>query len=300
VTVSSGPLGAIAYYDDFESATGVAPIAAPAGTVPGAFPTGQTLVQAPGLFGQAGSSMGPQMTWSQAGNIDLSNPGSISFWIKPNQWASDNSAAQLVARDGNHQLIIESYQGQYLLQIQDLSQLPNMVTAEAWQGNTTRWATDTNWHLIVANWGTNYIALSVDSQAAATTTVPWLPSIAGPHGGSLITGLYGDSPFYFWDELLVLNRPMTDREIAWVWSTRTGPRSPTRRSAFSAAAYRPTDRPVAWATSAPRIPTTAASAPRARSSPATTATPARPTPAITWPAASMGLAIRCAPPSVWA
>jgi len=204
--------GAVTFYVPYEGAGTLASIAggSPAAT------TSDPIAPAPGLFGQAARSDAPQIAWPKTSNIDLGRAGSVSFWIKPDQWTASNSI--FTAEDGVRKFKVYSHDGALYGRMEHNG---GSDAVEVTQGDISTWGTtDTSWHLVVATWGFDYVGLSLDGAPTQTASATWLRALSGGTGGLLYAG--GDTHQGFLrDELMVLNRPLWDGEIAWMWGTRT-------------------------------------------------------------------------------
>jgi hypothetical protein len=182
-----------------------------------------------GLFGQAELATSPQLTYRKGGNIDLSRPGSLAFWLKPDQWG--DVELPLILFDGSRKLMVWNQSGRLFGRIEDWSGANNPAV-DVDQGSAATWKTVKDWHLFVVNWGTNSISLSVDGATPALSTVSWLPSFGYTDAGMIYSGSSGGGwpdngrQSFLMDELIVLNRPMTTAEIRWLATTRATPGVP--------------------------------------------------------------------------
>jgi len=184
------------------------------------------LVPAPGLFGVAADwSTTPWLLYNDTTgtSADLAKPGSLSYWMKvgPQGLISGSIAIydiythiNLYAVDNGPTLGMGA-----LIAFAAPDGSPRW--AGAWSNvSVASWAGDDKWHLIVINWSTDYVGVSVDGAVPVRTAVDWQePDHVYDHavgsaiymGGSLAGG--GAT-----DEFIILNRPMTAAEIQWYYN----------------------------------------------------------------------------------
>ncbi|MBC8134033.1 MAG: hypothetical protein H7X95_13700 [Deltaproteobacteria bacterium] len=211
LTVSKG---ALSFYMGFQTTSSTADIAGGSGT---AADPSATILQGSGLFGQAANANTPGLTWAKKGNLDLARPGSLAFWIKPNQWTANSSQIPLVAIDGSRKLVVVANPGGLIAHFEIWNTPTHTAVA---QGSTSGWPTDTSWHLVIVTWGTESIGISFDGATPATAPASWMPGLRGSDSdaGSIFFGGGGQ----FWiDELMAFNRQLWQHEIQWLWGTRT-------------------------------------------------------------------------------
>jgi len=216
--VDTGTHGAITFYLPYESTVATPEIAGGLSRPNVSDP----ILQAPGLFGQAARSETKKIAWPKANNIDLSQPGSVAFWLKPipNQW--DDSWI-FNAIDGSRKLMVYNRNGSLFARMEEWG---GAHAVEVTQGDISTWSTtDNSWHLVVASWGSDSVGLSLDGAPTQTTSASWLSAIPCGANGWLYGG-GGKYPGYLFDELIVFNRTVSAGEITWMWGTRSTPTSP--------------------------------------------------------------------------
>jgi hypothetical protein len=216
--------GAITFYLSYQQPQAKAQLSGGGDT---ARESGQ-IVQADGVFGKGDSVTTPSLTWPKKNNIELTKPGSMSIWIKPTAlWAAVEFPLMLF--DGGRKLMVYTSTGPLRARIEDWSGTvgPNGTRwSEVAQGSTSTWASDPRWHLIVITWTIDTLSLSLDGAPANRTTIPWGTSLPASDGGWIYAGGWGNTwpdngvASYVTDEMIVLDRQMTDGESQWMWQTK--------------------------------------------------------------------------------
>ncbi|MEO5766746.1 MAG: RHS repeat-associated core domain-containing protein [Polyangia bacterium] len=153
---------------------------------------------------------------SEVPNLTFSKPGSLSLWVKPG--AQYLSTALMVAFDAAFKLVIVDDGGSVTA---DLERQDDGGNTHLWPATAgpPNWRTDGRWHLVVVNWTAQAINVSIDGVSSPVLTAPWLS--ARPVGVKHNSLIYAGVPWptaaadYLKDELLILNRPLTNDDIQW-------------------------------------------------------------------------------------
>ena len=180
----------------------------------------------PGLYGRA-LLVAPKttITYHAQGNVNLSQPGAMAVWVSPYRWQhlkkhvpflfflmiSDHGRILVLARMGaapNHQ-VLYAYAG-----------VGNKVFSDViYSASSLHWKTG-QWHLLAVNWGADSIAFSVDGKTWQKMNV----AATGFARAKGTPGVLQVAPFgcpvqqqCLLDELLVFNRPLSVKEIKWIY-----------------------------------------------------------------------------------
>jgi len=236
VAESCGSGNSVTFYQSFENGTTVDI----AGSATTPVRNATAIVEAPGLFGKGmdGSTTADIFYVDGTGrSVNFANPGSVSYWFK-NESTVGGEPLSFVAIDSDaHVKLVVSGGADYLAAY--------IEYADANNGGTGTSATlfgypgmsglaVGQWHLVVVNWTFDQIGVSVDGGPPTVSAVNWLAGnhVYGPNVDELI-GVAGTMsvPGQFYpgagDEVIVMNRPMTNEEIQWYWAQRSlgGPNS---------------------------------------------------------------------------
>ncbi len=187
--------------------------------------SGLTVLE-PGLYGRA-LLLGPLLRWpgisyKAAHNIDLSKPGALAVWISAYHWRRNQNKTPYL-------FFVEVNDRGRVLGLARMGVFQNHEAVYAYAGvggkvvsiiagNSLRWRTG-QWHLLVVNWRSEALALSLDGRLPGQTSLAptGFPQAHGPPGCLVLHG--GLSPLEpcLLDELLVFNHPLSGREIQWLW-----------------------------------------------------------------------------------
>jgi hypothetical protein len=178
----------------------------------------------PGVWGQAFLSGEKTIAYSAEKNVDLSKPGALAVWISPYQWKREEGADPGYIFFTN---VLD--QGRQLM----LARMGNKLNKEAVyaygkagdtgksvaRGNSRDWKNG-EWHLLVANWSNAAIEFSLDGGALGRAELSTFEKAEGKPGLLIVGSKSGENAQYLVDELMVLNRPLGQDEIKWLWSTK--------------------------------------------------------------------------------
>jgi hypothetical protein len=179
------------------------------------------LILKAGLYGKAMLTGDAAVRYAARGNIDLSRGGSLALWLCADHWQSLRTDPPYIfflqANDHGRQLLIgrmgvrENHED---LEVYVTGAKKSLCIVP---GNTRRWKTR-QWHLLVVNWTDGSVAVSLDGRVWQQSASAWLSHLHGP-AGQLTLGDVHDSvrERCLVDELLVFDRPLTMREIQWLY-----------------------------------------------------------------------------------
>jgi hypothetical protein len=208
----------ITFYVGFDNPELIADLSGGDGTplkVPG------TVVLTPGLYGQAMLAEKKPVVYRAAGNIDLSRPGALAMWVSAYHWrhpknppwfpflyVSDHGRTLSLSRMGTagNREAVYAYAG-----------VGNKVVSVA-AGRSLGWKTG-QWHLLVVDWRFQSIEFSLDGRTwhqASLVNTGFARAEDAP-GELRIGGSAAPTQRCLLDELLVFNRPLTMREIKWLY-----------------------------------------------------------------------------------
>jgi len=186
----------------------------------------QDLQYAKGIYGQALAVRNNTLIYHATDNIDLSKSGSLIMWISPaDDWTDADAPVQLGFATIHHQgeTLLLARQGgksnrQALMAIFAPKLMDIQTRALTKNGNTTSWKKG-EWHLLVVNWSKDSVELSVDGNTfiKVTSTSPAIPSDDKRTDISVAGNSTEKSP-YLIDELMILNRPLTNDEVSELFS----------------------------------------------------------------------------------
>lgn len=232
---SCAPENSVTFYQSFQNGTTL-----DIGGAKTPLRNATAIVDAPGLFGKGMDGATtydiPYLDFNGA-SINFANPGSLSYWFK-NDSNVGAEPLSFVALDSNAHVKLVVSGGSDALEVYiEYADADNSgaATSATLLGHPGMSGLATGqWHLVVVNWTFDEIAISVDGGPPTTGAVNWLAGdhVYGPNVDELIfaAGTMSDPGQYYpgaGDEVVVMNRPMTDEEIQWYWAQRVlgGPNS---------------------------------------------------------------------------
>jgi hypothetical protein len=178
----------------------------------------------PGVWGQAFLSGQQAIAYNAAKNVDLSKPGSLAVWISPYEWKRAEGAEPGYIFFAN---VLD--QGRQLM----LARMGNKLNKEAVYaygkagdtgksvkgGDSQKWENG-GWHLLVANWSNAAFEFSLDGGDLHRADLPTFEKAEGKPGLLFVGSKSGENARYLVDELMVLNRPLGQDEIKWLWESK--------------------------------------------------------------------------------
>jgi hypothetical protein len=192
-------------------------------------PTGnfQNLSWAPGKRGQALQAQGNALIYAASGNIDFENPGSLAMWVALGARQDTENPVQLGFATIRHRgtgLILARQggrsNGESLMAIIGSNVNTSNTRALAFNDNSRHWK-ENEWHLLVVNWGRDYVELSTDGTLFKRTTVTYsLYQPTAEDGAMNIAGNGTAASPYRVDELFIFNRPLTAEEAALIYQSK--------------------------------------------------------------------------------
>jgi hypothetical protein len=187
-------------------------------------PTGnaQNLEWKLGVWGQALQGRNVNLLYDATDNVDLLHSGSLMMWIAPSdEWTDADDPIQLsfaVIHDQGKSLSLARQggknNGQALMAIYGPQTGDAATRALIKNGDTTHWKTG-EWHLLAVNWSKGYVELSMDGNRFIKGISP-APDALPTDDKSEYIALAGRSTEkspYLMDELMILNRPLTNDEV---------------------------------------------------------------------------------------
>jgi hypothetical protein len=185
----------------------------------------------PGLYGQAFLSGKAFVNYTCKDNVDLSQTGSVVMWVSAYEWQRDPAwQSDPVKLPGIQFLAITDHGRQLILMRQGDARAKERLIAVAQaqkpklsvvvgNGNTLKWKTG-KWHLLVVNWGSRRVAISVDGQDLTEKDVAWsdVTGNSGPH--IMVGSAYPQAATlqFLIGELTILNHPLNIEEIKWIYA----------------------------------------------------------------------------------
>lgn len=186
----------------------------------------------PGLYGQAmllndlpkpGRYI--QIVYPILDNIDVTKPGSLAVWCSPKNWVRNDQEdyfwpVNIMANNGVQ--LMFGRQGQLLNPTRRTDMLylwarfGEAKGVSVIGGDSLRWKND-EWHLWVMNWRSSSVEFSMDGGALQRQDMPARISPGGDRAGNLLVGPSAPTCRYLLDELLVLDRPLSEDEIKWMY-----------------------------------------------------------------------------------
>lgn len=173
-----------------------------------------------GLTGRSVLIRKQQLYYRAEGNVDLSKPGSALVWIKPSQVdhckrrpcylnylrIQDRGRLVAVAQMSRGSRVKNYAYAQVRLGEKKYVGVVHASASAPWRGR---------WHLFVINWEADAIQLSIDGGPLERADAPWLTSAEGKRGYIAV-----GAPHYMMDDLMILNMPLTMKEIEWAYRQR--------------------------------------------------------------------------------
>ena len=174
----------------------------------------------PGLWGQAFLSGQKSIAYNAAQNVDLSKPGAVAVWISSFEWKRDPAKTAYIfflnILDHGRQLMLARMGDPRNREAIYAHGKTGKTGKSVRAGNSRNWK-DGEWHLLVANWRGTDFEISLDGGALHRQDMPAFENADGKTG-QMFVGSKGDpNQRYLVDELLVLDRPLSQDEIQWMW-----------------------------------------------------------------------------------
>jgi len=194
-------------------------------------PTGnaQNLEWKPGIWGQALQGRNVNLLYNAKDNADLLRSGSLMVWIAPSdEWTDADDPVQLgfviIHTQGKSLLLARQggkNNGQALMAIYGPSTGDAATRALIKNGDTSHWKKD-EWHLLAMNWSKGYVQLSVDGNrfTKGISPVPDAPPTDDKNQYIALAGRSTEKSPYIMDELMILNRPLTDDEVKVLFQSK--------------------------------------------------------------------------------
>jgi len=163
----------------------------------------------------------PQYVLKESG-ITFGNPGGAFIWVSPQGWDREKPEEYVFflrfnAENGQIILAKSNMQGRsdrlYVYAKGGNSEKGASVSA----GSTEEWLND-EWHLLAVNWGSDWVAISVDGKEFVQLEVPELQNY-----GALERVILGSVPVphraVVYDEFVLLSRPLSNDEILEIYNS---------------------------------------------------------------------------------
>jgi hypothetical protein len=177
----------------------------------------KALVFEPGVSGQALLARDYQLSYLCTGAV-LQSSGSIALWLKPvalNHRGTYCWPVMLHAVSGGYGVML-GRMGDTRNREALYAHLGHGDAANsAISGSMAAWQTEV-WHLLVVTWDRNSVAFSVDGAAPVQTALKSSIQSADAAGFRLFLLSPGEDTFAY-DELLLLNMPLSKDEIQWLY-----------------------------------------------------------------------------------
>jgi hypothetical protein len=164
-----------------------------------------------GLYGNAletsSSRVWQKVIYTTKDNIDLGKPGGLAVWVSAHHWSKPGLWDYFLTGRDDGRFFMLAPTAVYMI-----GAGPKGAGAVAdWN---FRWETG-QWHLLVFNWKSRSFMLSLDGNPWVETDEPSLAKAAGPPGHLCVVEDAGEPCLI--GPLLVFNRPLTMREIRWLY-----------------------------------------------------------------------------------
>jgi hypothetical protein len=194
-------------------------------------PTGnsQNLEWKPGVWGQALQGRNVNLIYDAKDNIDLLHSGSLILWIAPaGEWTDADDPIQLsfaVIHDQGKALSLARQGGknndQALMAIYGPNTGDAATRALIKNGGTSQWKSG-EWHLLAVNWSKGYVELSVDGNrfTKGISPTPDAPLTDDKNEYIALAGRSTEKSPYIVDELMILNRPLTNDEVKVLFQSK--------------------------------------------------------------------------------
>ncbi len=182
----------------------------------------------PGVVGQ-GVASGPfEMSYSLGDRGISPQTGAMLIWLSAAKWEKTDKDVGyyfvMRLQAGNRQLMIGRMGGIANRQSLYAHMQAGDQKASARMGSTLAWEED-QWHLLVLNWGPNWVEFSVDGALPVRSTLGQEVEAHGESGRVTLSSRHAEQPFLL-DEAMVLSRPLTGEEIQALYKQR--PQAPAK------------------------------------------------------------------------
>jgi len=182
-----------------------------------------------GLAGKAirlGSDAGgANLAYSLAANLDLSRPGTLSFWVAPMGW---NEPGQPGSRYLRLISIVDKGRTIFLAQRDTRRRDSERIIVGFYHlpgpdryliaRTRTPWSQET-WHLIAVSWDATGFAVSLDGGSFVRRSVPndlIVAPLTDPDSAALVVGSRGSESTLL-DDLTIYGRVLGDADVAAIW-----------------------------------------------------------------------------------
>jgi hypothetical protein len=176
-----------------------------------------------GLYGKA-LLTNQRPEFNAVENLDLSKTGAVALWIAPYSWQRegdepnlpfitfyDHGITLMLSRQGKVEKPRRTDMIFAYAAVGKESALVSIGASTAWQNG--------QWHLLAMNWRPGSFEASLDGAKFLRKDAPFLADAKGAPGRFAI-GSKNEKDFnYLTDELLILDRPLEQSEIDWLWQT---------------------------------------------------------------------------------
>lgn len=152
-------------------------------------------------------------------NVDVTRPGSLAVWLAPHHWDRGQKTEYfwpVKIMSSGVQLMLGRMGGQPNEPIYLWAKVGDTKDVCLIAGDTHDWK-EGEWHLWVMNWRPQSIEFSVDGGACQRQDLPAKINSEGDRTGQIFLGQGGASCRYLLDELMVLDRPLANEEIQWIY-----------------------------------------------------------------------------------
>jgi len=178
----------------------------------------------PGVMGQAIETGNYTLSYNLGNNVTLEQTGAAAIWLSATQWQRQDAdpgyffALRLHA--GNRQLMAARMGNPLNKESLYAHIMADKTATSIASGNTLEWK-DRQWHLLVVNWGPNWLEFSVDGNQPGRSVLQQ----EAPPSGATTAQLYVSAPrakdTFLIDEVMILSRPMQAQEIQWLFNEGT-------------------------------------------------------------------------------
>lgn len=177
-----------------------------------------------GFFGKGMRTDQLQLRYELPDSGPLAMTGAAAFWLRVSdqKHASEPVYISFFKLQSGPRMISARRMGKAVNKRQLFGYLKDgKVGVSAVRGSMASWTPDT-WHLLVVNWGPNWVEFSLDGRTLHRKTLAAGERNHGDHATLRIGSPYPNDPFVI-DEFMLFSSPLSNDDIQWLWKLQNEP-----------------------------------------------------------------------------
>jgi hypothetical protein len=178
----------------------------------------------PGLWGQAFFAGEKVIAYDAEKNVDLSRPGALAVWVSPYEWQ------RAAGQDAGYLFFAKVLDQGREIMLARMGDVRNNEAVYAYAqagekgqtikgGSSLQWKNG-EWHLLAVNWSNTAFEISLDGGTLQRQEIAGFETAEGKPGQLFIGSKTPPDARYLMDELMILNRPLSQDEIKALWESK--------------------------------------------------------------------------------